>query len=224
MIDRLVTWLLLALATMGCFAQTPASSAPKSAASSSGSEVLKEFERTRAQFLIDGKRTAALAGLQHVLVLDPHFAPAWFDLGYINELDKNWTEARRCFNKYLEVAPSTPDATRAKNELAAIERMSDPLYRKNADYAAAIERARVFLKAKLYRETIAETSRAQLIDDSRWEAYFIACTAMSRQGKTGEAEKLRKLTLDHVPASQRAAVDSLLPVAPSSSQPGRSPF
>jgi len=200
MIIRLAAWLLLVIPTMGCLAQTSTSSAPKSETSSSGSEALKEFERTRAQFLMDGKRLAAVAGLQHVLVLDPHFAPAWFDLGYINELDNNWSEAKRCFNKYLEVSPSTPDAARAKNEIAAIERMSDPAYRKNADYAAAIERARVFLKAKLYRETIAETSRAQLIDDSRWEAYFIACTAMSRQGKAAEANRLRGLALDRVPA------------------------
>jgi len=88
--------------------------------------------------------------------------------------------------------------------------MVDPVYRKNADYATAIQRARVFLQAKLYRETIAETSRAQLIDDSRWEAYFIARLAMSRQGKVAEANTLRGLALDRVPASQRTAVEALL--------------
>jgi tetratricopeptide (TPR) repeat protein len=224
MIIRLAASLLLVIATMGCLGQTSANSASRVETSSSSSEAIKEFERTRAQFLIDGKRPAAIAGLQHVLVLDPHFASAWFDLGYINEIDKNWSEAKHCFNKYLEVAPSTPDAARAKNEVAVIERISDPAYRKNADYATAIQRARVFLQAKLFRETIAETSRAQLIDDSRWEAYFIACIAMSRQGKVAEANALHGLALDRVPASQRTDIEALLPSAKAGPKTTPPPF
>jgi tetratricopeptide (TPR) repeat protein len=219
---KFIIWSLLVLTTAGALGQKPP--ADRSHTSAPGrSKAYQKFELTRAQFLIDGKRTAAVAGLRNVLALDPSFAPAWFDLAYLAELDRNWDEASRCFNKYLDLAPSSPDAARAKGELSSISRVADPVYRKSADYATAIQRARVFLQAKLYRETIAETSRAQLIDDSRWEAYFIACIAMSRQGKVAEANKLSGLVLARVPPSQRTAVEALLPSAkagPTAKPPG----
>jgi len=172
-----------------------------------------EFEQTTARFLMNGNRAAAITGYQRVLALDPSFAPAWFNLGYIAELEKNWQEAKRDFSKYIELAPQTQDAGRARNELAVIERMSAKGFERDADYAASVQKARVFLKEGLYKEALAEAAHAQELDAARWEAYMIACIAMKKQGKETEAQQLRKLTLSRVPEAQRPTIEAAISAA-----------
>jgi hypothetical protein len=91
--------------------------------------------------------------------------------------------------------------------------MSAKGFERDADYAASVQKARVFLKEGLYKEAVAEAAHAQQLDAGRWEAYMIACLAMKRQGKETKAQQLKKLTLARVPEAQRPTIEAAISAA-----------
>ncbi|MGA2002770.1 MAG: tetratricopeptide repeat protein [Terriglobales bacterium] len=165
------------------------------------------FVSTSRSFLLDRDREKAALGYLKVAQLDPKYAPAWFNLGVLAEGSQKWVEARRYFEKYLEVSPNGPESKRAVEEIATLAPYAagkvSPAEAKMAEYDASIQRARILMAAKLYREAVSESGHAQALDDSRWESYAVAALCMKRQNKFEQASSFEKLAEDRAPTEKR---------------------
>ena len=159
------------------------------------------FQETNRQFLDTLDRKQAHEGFRRVLDIDPTFGPAWFNLGVLDEADHQRTDAIADFHQYLAVDPKGKDVSRARHELQVLATPLTGAAAIAADYDLAIYRARVFLSAGMYLETLSEIGRARALDDTRWEAYSIAAVAMARQGKQQDAATLEAAAETRAPAA-----------------------
>lgn len=64
----------------------------------------------------------ALRLYDQVRALDPNFAPAYFNQGYIHQRLGQHEEALAAFERYLELAPDGPYVTRARNQVNRLKR------------------------------------------------------------------------------------------------------
>jgi len=165
------------------------------------------FVSTSRTFLLDRDKQKATSGYLKVAQLDPKYAPAWFNLGVLAEGRQNWIKAKRYFQKYLEVSPNGPESKRATEEIATLVPYAagkvSRTQAKQAEYEASIQRARILMSAKLYREAISESGHAQSLDNSRWEAYAIVGLCMKKQNKPDAAKEFEKLAEDRIPSEKR---------------------
>ncbi len=53
-----------------------------------------------------GDREGAVAQLEKLTVVNPSFADAWFNLGYLHDQADRLTDAERCFRRAVELRPS----------------------------------------------------------------------------------------------------------------------
>lgn len=196
-----------------CTGQIPAASAATNAAETPMSKAQRICLQTEAQFRRDHDPTKAWNGFVAATKIDPNYAPAYFNLGVLAEVEKKWKDAQDYFNRYEKLAPKGPDAGRAREQAELLNRyisgeMTLEDVKRN-DYDAEIQRARTLLAAGFYREAIADAGQAQAMDSSRWEAYAVVSLCMLRQHKTSEAAEMRDQAMARVPADKR---DQLLGV------------
>jgi len=69
------------------------------------------------------KYQAALSRFQDALKIDPHYAPAYRELGRVYEKMGQWKKSLDAYQKYLDELPSAKDAREAKEIHKAIARM-----------------------------------------------------------------------------------------------------
>jgi len=69
------------------------------------------------------KNQAALSRFQDALRTDPHFAPAYREMGRVYEKMGQWKKSLDAYQKYLDELPSAKDAREAKEIHRAIDRM-----------------------------------------------------------------------------------------------------
>jgi len=69
------------------------------------------------------KYQAALSRFQEALHTDPHFAPAYREMGKVYEKMGQWKKSLDAYQKYLDELPSAKDAREAKEIHKAIARM-----------------------------------------------------------------------------------------------------
>jgi len=69
------------------------------------------------------KYQAALSRFQEALKTDPHYAPAYRELGRVYEKMGQWKKSLDAYQKYLDELPSAKDAREAKEIHKAIDRM-----------------------------------------------------------------------------------------------------
>ena len=69
------------------------------------------------------KYQAALSRFQEALKTDPHYAPAYRELGRVYEKMGQWRKSLDAYQKYLDELPSAKDAREAKDIHKAIDRM-----------------------------------------------------------------------------------------------------
>ena len=69
------------------------------------------------------KFNAALSRFQEALKTDPHYAPAYRELGKVYERTELWQKALEAYRKYLDELPSARDAREAKNIHKAMARL-----------------------------------------------------------------------------------------------------
>ena len=190
---------------IGTAAASTAGAAPSKQTGAHGA-----FIKAMADFIETHDRKKAEREFSEVTQINPSYAPAWFNLAVMAELDRNWSEAERCFNTYLQIAPEGTDAIRAKEQLKLIfdyaHAKVDPATVKQMEYDAAIQRSRSFLAVNLFREAIAEAGRAQAQDPARWEAYALVSICMTRQQKITQAAHFQTLAVNHAPPEKRAQV------------------
>jgi len=69
------------------------------------------------------KYQAALSRFQEALKTDPHYAPAYREIGKVYEKMGQWKKSLDAYQKYLDELPSAKDAREAKEIHKAIARM-----------------------------------------------------------------------------------------------------
>ena len=69
------------------------------------------------------KYNAALSRFQEALKTDPHYAPAYRELGRVYEKMGQWQKSLDAYRKYLDELPSARDAREAKDIHKAIARL-----------------------------------------------------------------------------------------------------
>jgi tetratricopeptide (TPR) repeat protein len=69
------------------------------------------------------KFTAALSRFQEALKTDPHYAPAYRELGKVYEKMGFWQKSLDAYQKYLDELPSAQDAREDKRIHKAIARL-----------------------------------------------------------------------------------------------------
>ena len=74
-------------------------------------------------YLKKKKYKAALSRFQEALKTDPHYAPAYRELGRVYEKMGQWQKALDAYRKYLDELPSAKDAREAKDIHKAIARL-----------------------------------------------------------------------------------------------------
>lgn len=165
------------------------------------------FVSTSRTFLLDRDKQKAAIGYLKVAQLDPTYAPAWFNLGVLSEGSQKWVEAKGYFEKYLEASPNGPESKRAAEEIATLAPYAagkvSPEEARRAEYDASVQRARIMMAAKLYREAVSEAGHAQSLDDTRWESYAIVALCMREQNKLDQASSFEKLAEDRAPAEKK---------------------
>ena len=73
------------------------------------------------------KYQAALSRFQEALKTDPHYAPAYRELGKVYEKMGQWKKSLDAYQKYLDELPSAKDAREAKEIHKAIARMQNEI-------------------------------------------------------------------------------------------------
>jgi tetratricopeptide (TPR) repeat protein len=73
------------------------------------------------------KYKAALSRFQEALQTDPHYAPAYRELGKVYEKMGFWQKSLDAYRKYLDELPSAKDAREAKDIHKAIARVQQEI-------------------------------------------------------------------------------------------------
>jgi len=74
------------------------------------------------------KYKAALSRFQDALKTDPHYAPAYRELGRVYEKMGFWQKSLDAYRKYLDELPSAQDAREAKNIHKAIAHLEKEIF------------------------------------------------------------------------------------------------
>jgi tetratricopeptide (TPR) repeat protein len=74
------------------------------------------------------KFNAALSRFQEALTTDPHYAPAYRELGKVYEKMGFWQKSLEAYRKYLDELPSAKDAREAKTIHKAIARLQKEVF------------------------------------------------------------------------------------------------
>jgi tetratricopeptide (TPR) repeat protein len=183
-------------------------------AGSSNLTVQQTFEGALATYVLQRDRAQSERAFLRVTQRDPKFAPAWFNLGILAEQDKRWSDAKDCFQRYLEVAPNGPDAARATAELQLLGEYVagtvTPATQRREEYHSAIDRARAYLATGAYRESIAEAGRAQAMDPANWESYAVVSLCLAKQHNLDAAVKFETEAWKHAPPGEEEKIRAIL--------------
>ena len=74
------------------------------------------------------KYKAALSRFQEALKTDPHYAPAYRELGKVYEKMSLWQKSLDAYRKYLDELPSAKDAREAKDIHKSIARLEKEIF------------------------------------------------------------------------------------------------
>ncbi len=227
--------LIVALTQVSLLASQTAPPAPAPKNQRSQASVVTDSQRqlARTQFqeavmylMRDGDLEKAHKGFLRAVLLDPNFAAPYYNLGILAEAKGNWPRAAHWFQGYLRVDPDSKLAPRVKAELAHIAEVqklqATPAGRTQSAYDDAIARARVYLNAGMLKPAIATAADAAKTDPKRWEAYAIAASALSQDGRAGDAENFLSMAIERAPMSKKAALNKALAALKTKQQNGTS--
>jgi tetratricopeptide (TPR) repeat protein len=159
---------------------------------------------------------AAQEGYRQATLSQPSCPAAWFNLGVLAEANREWVVAGDALGKYLQLDPNGLHALRARKELElintylALPRAQVEAAIRRDDYNADIQRARMFLASKLYKEAISEAARAQLLDETRWESYAVVSLVMARENKLDDAQKFAQMAISRAPSDKKEKLSQIL--------------
>jgi tetratricopeptide (TPR) repeat protein len=212
---RLGTAMLLAL--FGSVLTSPplpaeqGSAAPTADSAATRAQARAVFQQTLAGLAQNGSRKKAQAGFLRVIALDPGYALPYFNLGLLAEADEDWGVAISDFNRFLTLAPNSAYRLRAQAEIehatTAKQADSTPQGKLSRQYTDKIVRARALALSGMGKLAVAEAAEAANLDSSRWEAYAVIASALSRQGFDGDAARFLRMAIDRAPADKRPLLE-----------------
>ncbi len=174
----------------------------------------EQFQEAVVDLMRDGDLEKAHKGFLRAVLLDPNFAAPYYNLGVLAEARGSWPRAAHWFQGYLRVDPDSKLAPRVKAELvhvAEVQRQqATPAGRAQSKYDDEIARARVYLNAGMLKPAIASAADAAKADPKRWEAYAVTASALSKGGRTDDAEKFLSMAIERAPANKKPALNKAL--------------
>lgn len=143
--------------------------------------------------MADGDTPKAQREFESVAASDPTFAAPRYNLGVLLEQQREWRTAMSWFKQFLALDSTSEYATRARSELLSLQRV-DSLWNlpggpQRVNYADAVTRSRMFIRAGLYRQSVMAAAEAVAVDSTRWEAFGIAASALAQQQSFAEAKE-----------------------------------
>ncbi len=162
----------------------------------------------------------ARAYLQDALALDPNYYPAMYNLGVAYMLDEDWSNAKKWLTAFTEYARSHPNAPRAREELAMVQRLEEndqnPEARRNRQYLSCVYRARILASYSHLIDAFGLIAKAMEIDGQRYEAYAVAGAVCAQASAVTQARALLDAAIERAPADvvlnlriQRFALDDM---------------
>lgn len=154
---------------------------------------LKEIVRQYSQ---DKDSDKARKGLLEIHNASASFAKPVYNLARLAEMDEYWQEALQWYEKYLELAPGTEAAGKARARIPAIKELalndSDPDRRQTRQYDEAIKLGHAHYRDGNREEAIDQAESAAEIDPSRFEAYLMAAAIFITEKQCANAAPFLK--------------------------------
>jgi tetratricopeptide (TPR) repeat protein len=199
-------------------AKTQKATRPSEAASGATDSLRKKaqsiFQQALARFFDDKDISRARAGFLESMRTDPSYPLPRFNLGVLAEADENWDEAIRWFQEFVQLDGASDYAKRAQKELARLRQLQtlekSDQGRQRRLYDETIGRAKILLDARFLKEAIAEAASAAKIDDTRWEAYAVAGSALSERGAFDQAANFLQRAIDRAPQDKKGKLAQAL--------------
>src|SRR5437870_2391525 len=142
-----------------------------------------------------GDKAGALAAYRSALELDRGYVQVWLDLGRLHEEKEELSEARKAYERALDVLPTFHEAALALADLlrrsghvrAAIVRLAEMLEQDPYDLLALLLLGRALLDDKRDPQALEAFQRALKFDPDQVEALFQLGVALARLHRYGEA-------------------------------------
>ncbi len=142
-----------------------------------------------------GDKAGAFAAYRSALELDRGYVQVWLDLGRLHEEKEELSEARKAYERALDVLPTFHEAALALADLlrrsghvrAAIVRLAEMLEQDPYDLLALLLLGRALLDDKRDAQALEAFQRALKFDPEQVEALFQLGVALARLHRYGEA-------------------------------------
>jgi len=142
-----------------------------------------------------GDKAGAFAAYRSALELDRGYVQVWLDLGRLHEEKEELNEARKAYERALDVLPTFHEAALALADLlrrsghvrAAIVRLAEMLEQDPYDLLALLLLGRALLDDKRDAQALEAFQRALKFDPEQVEALFQLGVALARLHRYGEA-------------------------------------
>jgi uncharacterized protein YecT (DUF1311 family) len=158
-------------------------------------------------FLQDRDVKRAEQALKKCVAEDPTFAPAFYDLGRLQETEEAWDDALRSFKECTKLEPGSKLGQNAEEHCRRIEEIQErsrtPEGARNLSYDKIIAAARDMIEARRFGEAIAACKQATEVDDSRYEAHSLASAAHARLLQYDSAVTELDAAISRAPAEKK---------------------
>jgi tetratricopeptide (TPR) repeat protein len=191
LIPRLVITFFSA-ASLPAWAQDKADSAHTSARQAMSSVL--------ADYLVTFDRRSAQNRLGEILIKDPTYRPALFNLALLFEADGDGPTAKEYYSHVLQ--PGGEDSLNA-NARSGIERVDAMKNGVVVDYSAIVGHATAFKHAGLSAFAVAGALDAVRVSPERWEAYAVAADGLEAMGDYARALGMLQSSLNRAPQAMR---------------------
>src|SRR5437773_2480164 len=155
-----------------------------------------------------GDKAGALAAYRSALELDRGYVQVWLDLGRLHEEKEELNDARKAYERALDVLPTFHEAALALADLlrrsghvrAAIVRLAEMLEQDPYDLLALLLLGRALLDDRRDTQALEAFQRALKFDPDQVEALFQLGVALARLHRYGEAVQAREKVTRTAPA------------------------
>lgn len=153
-------------------------------------------------------------GLLEAIQLDPTYGVPMYNLAVLAEKEYRLEESVAWLEKFLKVDKYSEHAALAKLRLEKIKKIMQkaktPQDRKRYRYNETIAKAKSSLLAGEIENAVSEAIKATQIDDSRFEAYCIAASALLQIQSFSEAVNLIKEGINRIPQDGKEKLKKIL--------------
>jgi tetratricopeptide (TPR) repeat protein len=149
-----------------------------------------------AEYLVTFDRADAQRRLAEIVIKDPTYGPALFNLALMYEADADSLTARNYYSHVLQL--DVEDRLRAEAE-RGLQRLATMNGKPIIDYAGMVQQACSFQEAGLSVFAIARAIDAVQVSPDRWEAYAVAADGLEARGDYSASIEMLQSALSRAP-------------------------